>query len=638
MSDPIQHECGIALVRLRQPLSYYREKYGTSMWGLDRLQLLMIKQRNRGQDGAGIACVKIGMPMGYPYLIRRRSGVPGDSSQIIFDQIHDEMIDIDNPEHDRLTDTQLKEKYDYLGEVYIGHLRYGTHGDDGISACHPHVRQSNWASRALALAGNFNLTNAPDIFQELVGYGLCPIGVSDTLTLLEKIGHFLDRENERWYQSFKTDRPDLEGAALAEEISRSLNVSKIMRNAARDWDGGYVLVGLIGSGEGFVARDPHGIRPAFYYVDDEVVAAASERAALTTVFNVEPDQVRTLQPGHVLSVSHMGEILEVPFTEPAELTSCSFERIYFSRGNDPDIYDERKALGRELAQRTLEAVDHDLDHAVFSFIPNTAETAFLGLIEELSRQASDRKHDEIWKQHEAGTLSQDSLRQLLNHAPRVEKAAHKDQKIRTFISQTKSRHDLVSHVYDITRQTVAEDDSLVILDDSIVRGTTLRESIITMLSRLQPKRIVIVSSAPPICYPDCYGIDMSELGLFVAFQAAVDITNERGQKDLLEDVYQACVEQADCSAGECKNHVQRIYDQISLDELSTGIAHRVRPKEVDWDGELIIVYQSIEGLRRAIPDHTGDWYFTGNYPTAGGYKVLNTAYINYHDHISGRSY
>lgn len=661
MSDFIGHECGLALIRLRQPLSYYREKYGTPTWGLDRLHLLMIKQRNRGQDGAGAACVKLGVPMGNPYLLRKRSNQAGDPGQAVFDDIYREMYSTGceagcgrgpaalNGNHQRvsqalalLSDDDLKASFDFLGELYLGHLRYSTHGeDDSLSACHPHVRHSNWASRSLAIAGNFNLTNADELFAKLVAYGLRPVGVADTLTLLEKIGHFLDCENDRILKRLADQDPRLAGAELAAELARRINLISVFENAAKDWDGGYMIAGLVGHGEAFVLRDPSGIRPGFYYENDEVIAMASERSALCTVFNVEPAQVNVVKPGHLLWLRYDGSIVHEQYTQPREEKQCTFERIYFSRGNDPDIYRERKALGRELAASTLAAIDNDIEHTVFSFIPNTAETAFLGLLEEVGRSARRQRADELWQLYEAGRLTRaDVDRLMLNGVPRVEKAAHKDQKMRTFIMQERLRADLVSHVYDITRHCLNPGDTLVVLDDSIVRGTTLRESIVTMLCRLNPARIIILSSAPPIKYPDCYGIDMSELGRFVAFQAAVKVVRDRGQHALIDEVYAQCKAQAATQRADRpqQNLVKRIYDEVSEGDLARAVSELVRPTDVGWAGRLDVIYQSIENLRRAIPKHTGDWYFTGDYPTPGGYRVVNRAFINYYENRCGRSY
>ena len=639
MTDRIKHHCGLALVRLRKPLSYYDEKYGSPTWGMDKLQLLMIKQRNRGQDGAGIAVVKFDVKMGDPYMMRKRSSEP-DATGVIFDEIHDGLHRLLARETRRSTDAVLKQKFDFLGELYLGHLRYGTFGQEGVSACHPYVRQSNWKSRYLALAGNFNLTNSDVILAKLAKYGLHTVGVSDTLTVLEKIGHFLDEENERIRRELEISQPELTGSELAEQIGSQVNLATVLKNAAKEWDGGYTFVGLLGNGDSFVCRDPHGIRPAFYYDNDEVLAMASERAALTTTFNVDPDQIQSVKPGHTLIIRQNGDTRQEIFREPETKQSCTFERIYFSRGNDIDIYNERKTLGKNLARPALDAVNWELNQSVFSFIPNTAETAFLGLVEGIEELTHQKQADAIWKAHEQGTLTTDTILDMLRQKPRIEKAAHKDQKVRTFIAQDGLRGDMVSHVYDITRGCVNPDDSLIVLDDSIVRGTTLRDSIITMLSRLNPKRIVILSSAPPIKYPDCYGIDMSELSRFIAFQAAIAVHKENGQQDLIREVYEQCLLQRDRddNLNQYENFVSRIYDDITDETLSQKIAQLVCPKNIPWQGELKIVYQSIEGLHAAIPDHTGDWYFTGNYPTPGGYRVLNTAFINFYEHRTGRSY
>ena len=636
MSDPIKHECGVALIRLLKPLSHYRAKYGTAAWGLDKLQVLMIKQRNRGQDGAGLAVVKFDMPMGEPYIFRKRSAKK-DAVSALFEEIHRDLAKIVKRKHMDRDDERLKRRFEFVGELYLGHLRYGTFSDDGVATCHPYVRHNTAATRSLVLAGNFNLTNADQIFSELVGYGLRPVGVSDTLTVMEKIGHYLDRENDRLQAEIEKESPQLQGEDLAHTISARLDIPRVLRKASKDWDGGYVFAGLIGNGDAFVYRDPNGIRPVFYYQDDEVIAVASERAALTTVFDVEPEEIRSIGCGAALVIRQDGAIAEHQIKEPGELRQCTFERIYFSRGNDKAIYGERKALGRALARRTLEAVDFDIDHTVFSFIPNTAETAFLGLIQETERLIRQRNAAEIWRLSQAGRLTEDDVRRLTNGILRVEKAAHKDQKVRTFITQDAQRGDLISHVYDITRGVVNQHDTLVVLDDSIVRGSTLRNSIITMLSRLNPHKIIVLSSAPPIMYPDCYGIDMSELQRFVAFEAAISIRRQAGEQCLIDDVYESCKAQVGLPIGSYANHVSRIYEGISLDQLSAKIGEIIRP-QVEWQGELQIIYQSIEGLRASLPRHTGDWYFTGRYPTPGGYRVLNNAFINYYENRTGRSY
>lgn len=637
MSDAIKHECGLAVVKLLKPLRHYRDKYGSATWGLDQLQLLMIKQRNRGQDGAGVAVVKAHMPMGEPYIVRKRSAEQ-DPVQAVFESIHGEMAGIGGKDEQQIPDEWLKKRFPFLGETYLGHLRYGTHGTYGPQSCHPFVRHNNWASRNLVLAGNFNLTNTDEIFDRLVSYGQRPIGLSDALTLLEKIGHFLDEENERLYQALLKQTPAPSGQEMAKRISEGLRIERILLESAKYWDGGYTLGGMVGNGDAFVFRDPNGIRPAYWYRNDEVVAMASERAALTTVFNVEPEQVKQVTPGCVLSMRHTGEVAEHRVLEAGELKQCTFERIYFSRGNDPAIYEQRKKLGRNLAEPILNAVKWDAERTVFSYIPNTAETAFLGLTEGAEELVRKKRAEELWGLAQAGRLSREDLERLTRPVLRVEKAAHKDQKLRTFIAQDQARRDLVSHVYDITRGVCGPEDTLVVLDDSIVRGTTLRDSILTMLTRLKPKRIIVASSAPPIKYPDCYGIDMSELGRFVAFEAAVSLRRERGEERILREVEEACRAQADAPIGTHKNLVQRIYAGISEEELSVKIGQIITPRDCTWQGEIKIIYQTIAGLRSALPNHRGDWYFTGEYPTPGGYKVLNTAYLNYCEKRSGRAY
>ncbi len=665
MSDFIRHECGLALVRLRQPLTYYRDRYGDAAWGLRRLYLLMEKQHNRGQDGAGLAAVKFDMPAGERYLLRVRSD-DHNALEHIFDIV---MRDIRSSRHrksesqqpvasnpppaispagelsgvlkvsDPVDNLTLKRRHKYLGELYLGHLRYGTYSNNSKSNCHPFLRKNNTASRNLAIAGNFNMTNAGELFQKLIEYGLNPVGDSDTQVILEKLGYFLDREHEYLYNTIGPNTfRGLEGRELAQVISEELNIQRILQKASKLWDGGYVFGGLIGNGDAFVCRDPAGIRPGFYYIDDEVVAVASERAALSSVFNVDPAQIEPINPGHVLIIKRNGHISHEPFTDPLPLRQCVFERIYFSRGNDPDIYCERKELGRNLAPRVLEAIGCDTEHAVFGFIPNTAEAAYMGMLERLDELTRERHAQELWQRIESGTIKPSDLMHLLNGRIRAEKIAHKDQRLRTFITHDAARRDLVMHIYDVTRGVVGPDDSLIMLDDSIVRGTTLRESIITILSRLNPKRIIIVSSAPPIMYPDCYGIDMSRLGRFIAFEAAVSLLLERGEEALLDEVEQLCREQADKPAEAMTNYVRMIYDRFTLEELSKKVAQLVRPRDIPWTGEVDVIYQTVEGLHSAMPNHTGDWYFTGNYPTPGGYRVLNTSYLNWRQATDARAY
>jgi amidophosphoribosyltransferase len=637
MGECIGHECGLALVRVRQPLGYYRSRYGDAAWGLRRLYLLMEKQHNRGQDGAGLAVVKFDMPAGARFLRRVRS-VRHNALERIFDTV---MRDVTRLAADprRLDDGALKQRGRFLGEAYLGHLRYGTHSGRGAALCHPYVRRNNTASRNLALAGNFNMTNARELFEQLAEYGLNLVGDSDTQVILERIGYCLDREHDHLRaamgpESFRR----LDGRELAQAVSRELNLARILSRASENWDGGYAFAGLLGNGDVFICRDPAGIRPVFFHIDNEVVAAASERVALSHVFNADPRQIEPVRPGHVLVVKRDGAIEHVPFTDPLPLRQCTFERIYFSRGNDPDIYRERKALGRALAPRVLEALRGDLEHAVFSYIPNTSEPAYVGLVEGLEQLNRASRAEAIWSRIQSGTLGRAELDRVLNGRLRTEKVAHKDQRLRTFITHDSARRDLVAHVYDITRGVIGPEDTLVVVDDSIVRGTTLRESIITMLSRLEPRTIIVVSSAPPIMYPDTYGIDMSQLGRFIAFEAAVTLARERGEETLLDEIEQRCLEQADRPTSRMVNHVRALYDRVSLEALSAKVAELVRPQTIAWRGEIRIIYQTIAGLRGAMPEHTGDWYFTGDYPTPGGYKVLNTAYLQWRRSVDARAY
>ncbi len=654
MSDFLRHECGLALVRLRRPLSYYQQNHGDAAWGLRQLYLLMEKQHNRGQDGAGLAMVKFDMPPGERYLRRVRSD-KHNALEHIFDVVMRDVRQtpkLQNAETPKRLDAEdaqegfgasddlsIKRRHKFVGELYLGHLRYGTHSGNTKTNCHPFVRTNNTASRNLAIAGNFNMTNSAELFRQLVEYGLSPVGESDTQVILERIGYFLDREHDFLHSTMGPGSfLHLDGRTLSEQISQQINLARILSKASQGWDGGYVFAGVLGNGDCFVCRDPAGIRPGFYHVDDDVVAAASERAALASVFNVDPQRIKAIEPGHILIIKRSGEILHERFTDPLPLRQCTFERIYFSRGNDPDIYTERKQLGRFLAPRVLDAIEGDTDRALFRFIPTTAESAYMGMIERLDELTRARHTEELWKRIEAGTVNRGDLENLLNGRLRAEKIAHKDQRMRTFITHDSARRDLVMHIYDITRGVVRPDDTLVVLDDSIVRGTTLRESIITILSRLNPKRILIVSSAPPIMYPDCYGIDMSQLGRFIAFEAAVMLLHERGEQHVLDEVEQLCHEQADWPAERMTNHVAKIYDRFSLEDISQTVSKLVRPRNIPWQGRIDVIYQSVDDLRAAMPSHSGDWYFTGRYPTAGGYRVLNTAFLKWRRNDEGRSY
>lgn len=637
MSDPIKHECGVAIVRLKKPLAHYRETYGTPLWGLKKLYLLMEKQRNRGQDGAGLCVLKQGMPFGQQYYFRSRE-YGASCLDRLWKNVHDDLARLTRDMHIEPTDeVGLKRHYPYLGETYMGHLRYGTHGGNGMDVCHPYARSSNWPSRYLSLAGNFNLTNVHELFDMLVKLGQHPTGDADTSTMMEKIGHFLDVANEALAR--QADSKALSGDELAKKIANELDLGRVLRKAARTWDGGYFMVGLVGHGASFALRDPNGIRPGYWYEDGDVVAVASERVALVTCFNCPPEQVKEVTPGCALIISHEGKAQEVEVLPPRERKSCTFERIYFSRGNDADIYRERKALGRELVPALLKSIDYDLARTVIGYIPNTAETAYYGLLEGLEAHLAEWKEQEIQRHVQAGTLGRDTLKSILSVRPWQEKAAIKDAKLRTFISGDDDRTDLVSHAYDITRGILRPgEDNLVVIDDSIVRGTTLRQSILRMLSRLGPKKIVVLSSAPQIRYPDCYGIDMSELGRFVAFEAAVSLLKERGQGEVLDEVYRACKAEEAAANPQPINHVKRIYAAFSDEEISARVGDLVKPKDLEWKGEVQIVFQAVAGLRWAIPNHTGDWYFTGDYPTPGGFRVVNRAFINYIEKRHGRAY
>jgi len=624
MSDRLTHECGLAFVRLRKPLHYYQDVYGDAAWGLRKTYLLMQKQYNRGQDGAGLGVLKFDMPAGHQFLLRIRSD-KHNAIERIFDAITEDTERLSEAITSE-TEMDAKRSCRFLGEAYLGHLRYGTHSGNSIAMCHPFIRKSNIASRNIALAGNFNMTNSSELFDKLVDYGLDPVGDNDTQVILEKISHFLNNEHERLIKKHK----DLEGRELAQMVSKELDVGRLLKKAAQYWDGGYVFASLIGNGDAFICRDPAGIRPAFMYISDEVVACASERGALANVFNVDPNEIQQIKPGHVLIVKRDGSIEETEFTKPLALRQCSFERIYFSRGNDPLIYQQRKRLGANLAPRIMKVLGDDINRTFFSYIPNTAETCFLGLLEAVGGALRCIEADAIWDKIQDGSVTREDLSKLNHTRVKAELIAHKDQRLRTFITHDAARRDLVTHIYDITRGLIERDDTLVVVDDSIVRGTTLRESIIISLSQLYPKRIVIVSSAPPIMYPDCYGIDMSQIGKFIAFEAAITLTNEAGNDTLLDEIANKCKEQEKLPTTQMQNQVRALYEQFSLKEISCKIAELVRPTHLDWNGQLDVVYQDVNGLRAAMPDYTGDWYFTGDYPTPGGNAVVNRAYLNWY--------
>jgi len=633
MSEQIKHECGIALIRLLKPLEYYYSRYGTTLYGINKLHLLMEKQHNRGQDGAGVAAIKLDVLPGNKYISRIRSNAPGPIDDI-FKQIYKPFQELADKKSDRLDDANwLKKNMEFAGELFMGHLRYGTFGKNNIENLHPVVRFNNWMTRNLVLAGNFNMTNVDELFHKLVEYGQYPVETSDTVTVLEKIGHVLDQTNEDLYHQFKEQGYTKEQSTQL--IANNLDVEAILRKASRNWDGGYAMVGMFGHGDAFVLRDPNGIRPAFWYKDDEIVVAASERPVIQTAFNVPLEKIQELKPGNALIVRRNGEVSENEINEPGVRKACSFERIYFSRGTDKDIYQERKRLGHLLTKGILREVDHDLKNTVFSYIPNTAASAFYGLVEELVRVCDNIIKDRII---EAGnTLTREQLEEIFSLKPRMEKVAVKDIKLRTFITQDSQRDDLVAHVYDVTYGTVRRgQDNLVVIDDSIVRGTTLKKSIIRILDRLGPKKIVIASSAPQIRYPDCYGIDMAKITDFIAFHAAIELLRESRQGHILNDVYKKCKAQENAPKEEVINHVKEIYAPFTDQQIADKVSQLVTP--VNCNAKVAIVYQSIEDLHEAIPNHTGDWYFTGDYPTPGGNKVVNKSFINFIEGKNERAY
>ena len=633
MSEPIKHECGVAFIRLLKPLEYYRNRYGTSFYGLNKMQILMEKQHNRGQDGAGLANIKLYPRPGHVYINRIRSNADTPIKDI-FQRIGAAINQATANDPAHLQDTTwLKEHAPFTGEVFLGHLRYGTFGRNEIENVHPVSRENNWMTRSLVLAGNFNLTNIDELFNRLTELGQYPPAATDTVTILERIGHFLDRENEDKYQYFKSK--GYSKREITELLATHIDLKEVLSLSARRWDGGYVMAGMIGHGDAFIMRDPCGIRPAYYYQDNEVVVAASERAVIQTTFNVPYEEVHELPAAHALIVRRDGQTSVEQFTATQPEHPCSFERIYFSRGSDRDIYRERKMLGRLLVPQILEKIDNDIEHTVFSYIPNTAESAYFGLMEGLSDYCAEVRAGQIIAEKEH--LDENRLRQILRFRPRFEKVAIKDIKMRTFITQDDQRDDLVAHVYDVTYGTIRPgEDTLVILDDSIVRGTTLRKSIIRILDRLNPRKIVICSSAPQIRYPDCYGIDMSRLGEFVAFRAAIDLLRERGMDSLIEQVYLDAVTQCGRDRHEVENVVKRIYEPFTDEEISEQIARIVTAPDIR--AEVKVVYQSVQDLHKAIPRHNGDWYFTGNYPTPGGNVVANRAFINFYENNNQRAY
>ncbi len=632
MSDALYHECGIALVRLLKPLDYYLEKYGTPLYGVNKLSLLMEKQHNRGQDGAGVACIKFDMAPGEKYINRHRS-VAKNAIAEIFGVINDPLQALAKKDPAKLQDCNwLKKNYDFLGELLLGHLRYGTYGGNNIESCHPFLRQNNWMTRNLVVAGNFNLTNVEELFNNLVEIGQHPREKADTVTVMENIGHWLDEENDLLYYQYKQE--GFTKKQISPIIAEKIDIANILRRSSKYWDGGYVMAGMIGHGDAFVLRDPSGIRPACYYADDEVVVVTSERPQIQTAFNVPAESIREIKPGHALIIRKNGKVSEEMVKEPLERKSCSFERIYFSRGSDKDIYRERQQLGKNLCPSILNSIDRDLRQTVFSYIPNTAEVAFYGMIKGMEEYLAGVKKQKILAL--GPNPDEQKLTDILAIHTRAEKIAIKDAKLRTFITNDTDRSDMVAHVYDITYGTVeAGVDNLVVIDDSIVRGTTLRNSIIRMLDRLNPKKIVIVSSAPQIRYPDCYGIDMAKIGDLIAFKAAISLIEERNMEHLLDEVFEAC--KAEISkGGDAENVVKRIYAPFTAEEISARIAKLVTPP--DCHAEVEVIFQKIEDLHQACPGHTGDWYFSGNYPTPGGNRVSCKAFINYMTGQNERAY
>ncbi len=633
MSDAIQHECGIALLRLKKDLSFYLEKYGTAFYGLNKMQLLMEKQHNRGQDGCGLANIKLDMNPGERYISRARS-IDNNPIQDLFRQIGSRINHLASEAPDKLNDVRyLKKHTGFTGELFLGHLRYGTFGRNSIESCHPFLRQNNWMTRNLVLAGNFNLTNVDELFDSLLAIGQHPKEKSDTVTILEKIGHFLDVENDRLYDKFKSQ--GYSKSEISTKIAENLDLVSVLQKSSLKWDGGYVMAGLIGHGDAFVLRDPAGIRPAFYYENDEVVVVASERPVIQTVFNLKVHQVKELEPGCALLIPKDGQVSEKEILPQLAIKKCSFERIYFSRGTDADIYKERKNLGRKIVPQVMAAIDGDIENTVFSFIPNTAEASFYGMMKGVEDFHNLEKADSILKLGPNPSLEQ--ITKIIEGRARIEKMAVKDAKLRTFITQDDSRDDLVTHVYDITYGCIVpHKDTIVVIDDSIVRGTTLKRSILRMLGRLEPKRIVIISSAPQIRYPDCYGIDMAKMGDFIAFEAAISLLKERNLGHIIEEVYQACLAQLLLPKEETINEVKRIYEPFTDEEISDRIAHLLRPEETKTD--IRMVFQTVNNLHKACPGHTGDWYFTGDYPTPGGNKVVNKSFINWKENRNERAY
>ena len=632
MSDTIKHECGIALLRLKKPLSFYKEKYGSAFYGVQKMYLLMEKQHNRGQDGAGLACIKFDMKPGQRYISRLRSNQQ-QPIQDVFTQVNQRINETLNQFPEQSEDLHWqKENIPYLSELFLGHVRYGTFGKNSIESVHPFLRQNNWMHRNLIVAGNFNMTNVNELFNDLVELGQHPKEFADTVTVMERIGHFLDDEVSDLYQQCKQEGLTKQEASPV--IAERLDVGSILKRASKNWDGGFAMAGLLGHGDAFVLRDPAGIRPAYFYEDDEIVVVASERPVIQTVFNVAFENVQELTPGHALIVKRNGKVTLEPILDRLPEKSCSFERIYFSRGSDAEIYQERKLLGIKVLPQVLDAIEKDTDNTVFSYIPNTAETSFFGMIEAANDFLNQRKNQFILDNRK--TLTKEKLAEILAVKIRTEKIAIKDVKLRTFITEDSSRDDLVAHVYDVTYGVIKPEDNLVIIDDSIVRGTTLKKSILRMLDRLNPKRIVVVSSAPQIRYPDCYGIDMAKLEGLIAFQAALALLNQHGKYHIVHDVYQKCKAQEHRLDSEIENFVKEIYAPFTDQEISDKISELLRPTDIR--AEVKIIFQTVAHLHECCPKNLGDWYFTGDYPTDGGNRVVNRAFMNFYEGVDSRAY
>ncbi len=636
MSDFIKHECGVAYVRLRKPLDYYLAKYGTALYGFHKLFLLMEKQHNRGHDGVGIGCTKLAMPLGQPYMFRARSarseslGQVFKAQQVAFDQL------VRKGRVDPKNGDSVKSHFDFGGEVLMGHLRYGTSGEFATSSCHPYYRRSNWPTRNLMVLGNFNMTNTRQLNQLMVDRGQHPIFGTDTQTVLEEIGHHLDEQHTDIYRRLRDQGAP--GRDIPGIISAQMDLGKVIRESAQHWDGGYTIAGMVGNGDSFILRDPRGIRPCFRYESDEFIAFASERAPLMTVFSAQKEEISEVEPGTVVGIKADGTVKEERFAADVPHTPCSFERIYFSRGNDPDIYQERKRMGAALVPQVIKAIDGNLERAIFSFIPNTAEVAYTGLMRGLRVHRRAEVKMAILEAAKAGTLTEELVDDLvLRNWPRGEKIAHKDIKLRTFISQEQNRLQLASHVYDVTYGEVGSEDTLVVIDDSIVRGTTLKQSILKMLARTNPRRIVVASTSPQIRYPDCYGIDMAEIGKFIAFQAAIHLLKQSNRQGIIDSVYAKCKVELEQPVGQMANCVKGIYEPFSDEEISHMISQMVFP-ETDWSGQLHVLFQTVQNLHASISENCGDWYFTGDYPTPGGYEVVNRSFVNWYEGRDGRAY